>query len=82
MNHCDNIGSLSKLKNNYGACDRKNCENIMCDNHIPNIGYMCYECEAEFVKNFSGNLTERAIKSALTTFMFSKKKLQQKREYK
>lgn len=55
------------------ACDRKNCENIMCDNHIPNIGYMCYECEAEFVKNFSGNLTERAIKSALTTFMFSKK---------
>jgi hypothetical protein len=26
------------------ACDRKGCENIMCDHYSDAYGYICYEC--------------------------------------
>lgn len=36
------------------SCSRYNCSNIMCDNLIPKIGYICNSCLDEFkiyVKN-------------------------------
>ena len=29
-------------------CYRKNCEQIMCGTYIDSVGYICYECKAEF----------------------------------
>lgn len=29
------------------ACDRNRCENIMCDHHSSEHGYICYECLSE-----------------------------------
>lgn len=31
------------------ACDRKNCENIMCDRYSPEHGYICGECFEELI---------------------------------
>ncbi len=30
------------------SCYRMACENIMCDTYVPEIGYICYECQKEF----------------------------------
>jgi hypothetical protein len=30
------------------SCSRKRCPNIMCDTHIDDIGYICYDCQKEF----------------------------------
>lgn len=30
------------------SCNRKSCENIMCDTYISAVGYVCYECQNEF----------------------------------
>lgn len=30
------------------ACGKKGCENILCDTYIPNIGYVCLECQEQF----------------------------------
>ena len=30
------------------SCARKGCTNIMCDIYIPEIGYICHECQQEF----------------------------------
>ena len=30
------------------SCSRKECENIMCDVYVEDVGYMCHECESEF----------------------------------
>ncbi len=32
------------------ACDRKGCENVMCDRLSHEFGYICYECFDELVK--------------------------------
>ncbi len=29
------------------ACDRKGCENIMCDRYSNRVGYICEECFSE-----------------------------------
>lgn len=29
-------------------CSRKNCENIMCNTYISDIGYVCNNCQQEF----------------------------------
>lgn len=29
------------------ACDRRDCENIMCDEYSTDFGYICYECKTE-----------------------------------
>jgi hypothetical protein len=31
------------------ACDRFSCQNIMCDKHSYEYGYICYECFEELV---------------------------------
>jgi hypothetical protein len=33
------------------ACDRKGCENIMCDRYSPVYGYICSECFEELVSS-------------------------------
>ena len=30
------------------SCSRNNCDNIMCDTHIYDVGYICWECQKEF----------------------------------
>jgi hypothetical protein len=32
------------------SCDRKDCENIMCDNYNKDIGYICNDCLVELRK--------------------------------
>ena len=29
------------------ACNRRGCENIMCDHYSHEFGYICYECLSE-----------------------------------
>ena len=29
------------------ACDRKGCENVMCDHYSDVYGYLCYSCLSE-----------------------------------
>ena len=29
-------------------CTRKGCDNIMCQTYIPEIGYICGDCQREF----------------------------------
>lgn len=38
------------------ACDRKDCDNIMCDFYSDTFGYLCYECLRE-LKSVSGSMT-------------------------
>jgi hypothetical protein len=56
-----NVTHLSAKENAMGvmACDRKNCENIMCDTLIDE-SYICNECKEEF-KQFAstGSLQPR-----------------------
>ncbi len=30
------------------ACNRMDCESIMCDTYISSVGYICKECQDEF----------------------------------
>ena len=30
------------------SCSRSECDNIMCDTYIDDVGYVCYECKEEF----------------------------------
>ena len=54
------------------SCARPECENIMCDTAVPDIGYVCRECQKEFDKYLEENpieATKRNIKNELTKFM-------------
>ena len=33
------------------SCYRNGCDNIMCNTYVNEVGYICYECQAEF-KNY------------------------------
>jgi len=59
------------------SCSRPECENIMCDVYVDDVGYMCYECEKEFKtyleKNDINPKTKQEIKGALMVFMQSDK---------
>lgn len=48
-------------------CKRRGCENIMCDDYIEEIGYICYECKTE-LKQSSPKSKEEVV-----TFMFTRK---------
>lgn len=53
-------------------CYRKNCENIMCDIYISDIGYICSGCQHEFgEKKYK---TETKMLKALKEFMSTEKK--------
>lgn len=42
------------------ACDRNGCENIMCDHHSPEYGYLCHECFSE-LRDKAGQVTIQAF---------------------
>lgn len=59
------------------ACDRKDCDNIMCDNYVRGVGYICWECEREF-KDYVDEkhielTTEQQIINELNSFMNTEK---------
>ena len=51
------------------ACDRRGCDNIMCDTYIPTVGYICNECKEEFIGTTEHTMTDAGIMYALTVFM-------------
>lgn len=58
-------------------CSRKNCDNIMCDSYISDVGYVCWECVKEFKeyceKENLNPTTEGQIKRELEKFMATSK---------
>lgn len=55
------------------SCSRKGCGEIMCDTYVPEVGYVCTDCQAEF-KIFLATkplpiLNELDISRALEEFM-------------
>jgi len=40
------------------ACDRKGCENIMCDYYSHDFGYICYECKSELEQKGACDITD------------------------
>lgn len=30
------------------ACSKVGCESVMCDTHVPGIGYVCRDCQESF----------------------------------
>ncbi len=50
-------------------CSRKNCENVMCDDYIPNIGYICSECLSELIQKHG----EVVMPDVIEQFLFSNK---------
>ena len=59
------------------SCYRKGCENIMCDTYVPEVGYICYECQNEFKDYLEYNRIyverEGEIRRELTKFMETRK---------
>jgi len=53
-------------------CSRKDCENILCDTYIPDIGYICRECKEEFKEKYP-NIKGEEVKSYLKEFMQTSK---------
>ncbi|MFW6225469.1 MAG: hypothetical protein ACOC3V_00755 [bacterium] len=59
------------------SCYRKNCDNIMCDTYIDDVGYICWECKEEFKDYIEYNKirveTEGEIRRELKIFMDTRK---------
>lgn len=59
------------------TCSRVDCENIMCDTCVNDIGYVCNDCQNEFKKYLEKeNIvveTKKQIRSELENFMTIKK---------
>lgn len=54
-------------------CSRKHCPNIMCDTYIPQVGYICNNCEEEFKSTIQEELTQQEVITKLEEFMSSSK---------
>lgn len=58
-------------------CRRKDCEEIMCQTYIPQIGYICSSCILEFKNGLESEgiqeLPENELVSLLETFLSSRK---------
>lgn len=63
-------------------CNRPDCENIMCDTYVNNIGYVCDECKEEFKEYLktitSPPQTEWEIHNAFKKFMETEKNIHRK----
>lgn len=55
------------------SCSRRGCENIMCDIHVPFIGYICYDCKKEFSEKNQDLEIEGEIIQELKKFMDTRK---------
>mgnify|MGYP003516642626 CR=1 FL=1 len=54
------------------SCDRRECDNIMCDTYINSVGYVCYDCQKEFESFVSAKnkiRTENKLMKWLNEFM-------------
>lgn len=58
-------GTGKEINTGVLACDRRGCDNIMCDIYVPSVGYVCWECKNEFVNQCDG----ADIEGRLTLFM-------------
>jgi hypothetical protein len=58
------------------SCVRNGCDNIMCDTYIDNIGYVCYDCQKEFKKEYDNDseYSFNQIHYALERFVLTEKK--------
>lgn len=46
------------------ACSKNRCENIMCDNYINDVGYICDSCIEDLKTRFhTSNLEKKYIKN-------------------
>lgn len=58
-------------------CYRNNCDNILCDTYIEDIGYICNECQSEFKQYLMDNninlITEYEIREELKKFLKTNK---------
>lgn len=55
------------------ACDRRGCENIMCDFYVPSVGYICCECKEEFVAQYNGAINiEDDLSLFVNTYKFDR----------
>lgn len=57
-------------------CSRIDCENIMCDHYIYDIGYICNSCLKEFRYQYceASSVTSHEWKDRLKKFMDTPKK--------
>lgn len=59
------------------SCYRKGCEGIMCHTYVPEIGYICSECQIEFKEYLKSvekrELTEGEMMRELENFMVTRK---------
>lgn len=52
------------------SCSRKDCENILCDTYIPEVGYLCSGCIEEFKELYSNKkMTNGEIIEAMKAFI-------------
>jgi hypothetical protein len=58
------------------SCVRNGCDNIMCDTYIDGIGYVCYDCQKEFKKEYGDDseYSFNQIHYALERFVNTKKR--------
>lgn len=58
-------------------CHRRDCDTTMCDTYIPDIGYICGECQSEFEYLMEcrglSHATEYEIATELKKFMETSK---------
>ncbi len=59
-------------------CSRNNCNKVMCDTYIDDIGYLCMDCQNEFKdylesKDLTGTLPEGILRRELKVFMKTEK---------
>ena len=58
------------------SCNREGCNNIMCDTYIEGIGYICFDCQAEFKQSLPNTIMLvdiRIIELLLKRFMHTEK---------
>ena len=48
-------------------CSRNGCENIMCDHHSYEYGYICYDCLSELVQKGRDTNIEEFMESPKVT---------------
>jgi hypothetical protein len=57
-------------------CSRRECGAIMCDTYVPEVGYLCNECQREFLDLHQGkeDLSEGQILEELQGFVETAKR--------
>lgn len=61
------------------SCSRNDCEEIMCDTYIEDVGYVCSECQFKFKQLLEkedkneGVLTRKEMAIAFSDFMKTSK---------